>query len=95
VGISIFPGQDLSVATADAVGAKLASVLNQNGVDAQCFVHNEVGSKGTGFNFKIDGLTWSESGPLDISEATSANTLKAVLAEAKTAKALLSPAALP
>lgn len=89
VGISIFPGQDLPANLAHSVGMKLVTAFEQNGIQAACFVHTEIGSSGSGFNFKITGLAWSEDGPMSISEATNIETLRGVAAEARTARALL------
>ena len=89
VGISIFPGQDLPMNSAHSIGMKLVSAFEQNGIQAACFVHYETGPKGSGFNFKITGLSWNEDGPMDIAEATSIETLRGVAAEARTARALL------
>lgn len=89
VGISIFPGQDLPESLAHSVGRQLVTAFEQNGIQAACFVHNEIGSSGSGFNFKITGLAWNEDRPLSISEATNIETLRGVAAEARTARALL------
>lgn len=89
VGISIYPGRTLSQDSAHALGVKIVTALEQNGVGARCFVHYENGTKGSGFDYKITGLSWSDDGPLNIVEATSPETLRGVIAEAKTARALL------
>ena len=86
VGISIFPGQDATFEVANSLGTKIATVLKRHGVEAECFVHNEIGPKGTGFNFDIVGIPWSEDRPLNAKEATSKDVLKAVLERAKIAK---------
>ncbi|WP_438729245.1 hypothetical protein ACR9YC_02135 [Parasphingorhabdus sp. DH2-15] len=90
VGISIFPGRTLTMDAAHTLGNKLVDALKHNGVEARCFVHYDNGPKGTGINFKIAGLSWSKDGPLNILEATNVETLRGVIAEAKTARALLS-----
>jgi len=74
---------------AHSIGTKLVAAFEQNDVQAACFVHNEIGPKGSGFNFKITGLSWSEDGPMSIAEATNIETLRGVVAEARTARALL------
>lgn len=89
VGISIFPGQDLPMGSAHTIGLKLAQAFRQNGVQAACFVHFENGPKGSGFNFKVAGLSWKKDGPMTIVEATNVETLRGVAAEARTARALL------
>lgn len=89
VGISIFPGRTLSQDAAHALGAQLVQVLHQNAVEARCFVHFENGEKGSGFDFVITGLSWNDERPLSIVEATDVATLRAVIAEAKTARTLL------
>lgn len=89
VGISIFPGRTLSQDSAHDLGHKLVNMFKQNDVEARCFVHYDNGAKGSGFNFKITGLSWKKDGPMNIVEATSETTLRGVIAEAKTARALL------
>lgn len=89
VGISIFPGRTLSQDAAHALGVQLVQALNQNEVEARCFVHFENGEKGSGFDFVITGLSWNDERPLSIVEATDVGTLRAVIAEAKTARSLL------
>jgi len=83
VGISIFPGSNIGSEVAHEFGTKLRTAFQRNGVDAECFVHNEIGPNGTGINFDIDGLSWSEDGPLNIREAKDINTLKGVATEAR------------
>ncbi len=87
VGISIFPGSNIPTSAAHEFGTKLRTAFLRNGVDAECFVHNEIGPNGTGINFDIDGLSWSEDGPLNIREAKDINTLKGVATEARLVRA--------
>lgn len=89
VGISIFPGQDLSLDGAHSAGAALVDVFKRSGIEARCFVHNERGPEGSGFNYKIDGQSWNKDGPMNIVEASDVETLRGVAAEARTARALL------
>lgn len=89
VGISIFPGQDLGSYSPHEIGVMLVKVMAQNGVEAQCFVHNEYGPNGTAVNFKIDGLSWKPDGSLNVSQSLDRETLIGVIAEAKTAGMLL------
>jgi len=89
VGISIFPGSNIPTDAAHNLGTVLRAVFQRSGIDAECFVHYENGPKGTGINFKIDGLTWSENGPLNILEAKDIKTLKAVATEARLVRKLL------
>lgn len=90
VGISIYPGRTLSRDSAHSLGVQLVNAFRQNDVEASCFVHFQNGSGGSGFDFVISGLSWNEEGPLNITEATNVETLRSVIAEAKTARTLLS-----
>lgn len=89
VGISIFPGADLGSYSGHDLGTKIVSALKINGVDAECFVHNNTHSNGTSVNFHITGLAWKEDGALNISQSLARDTLRGVIAEAKTARELL------
>jgi len=89
VGISIYPGQDLTIEGAHSAGSALAGAFARNGIEARCFVHYERGSAGSGFNYSIDGQSWSSERPMTIVEASDVETLRGVAAEARTAKALL------
>lgn len=89
VGISIFPGQDLTMDGAHSAGTALASAFKRNGIEARCFVHSERGPNGSGFGYKIAGQSWNTDGPLNIVEASDVETLRGVAAEARTARALL------
>ncbi|MCU7805667.1 MAG: hypothetical protein KZQ96_20975 [Candidatus Thiodiazotropha sp. (ex Lucinoma borealis)] len=95
VGISIFPGVDLGRFTGHDLGTKLVKIMEMNGVEAECFVHNEPGPNGTAVNFKIAGLSWKEDGSLNASQSFDKETLRGVIAEAKTAKELLAARSQP
>ncbi len=95
VGISIFGGRDLGSFSPHDLGTKLVKILEMNGVKAECFVHHRDVTNGTAVNFNVDGLAWKEDGFLNISESISKDTLRGVIAEAKTAKSLLASSSQP
>ena len=88
IGVSIFAGQDLGEHSPEFLGTALVNSLRRRGVEAECFVHHEEMPNGTGVNFHIAGLTYSEES-LSISEALNAEVMDALAAEAKTAGMLL------
>lgn len=90
VGISIFPGQDLGDKSPEFLGTLLVNSFRKRGVEAECFVHHETGPKGTGLDFKINGHSWGVDRALNLSEVLDVDTIEKVVAEAKTAKMLLS-----
>ena len=89
VGISIFQGADLSRASSHTLGTKLVGIMKRSGLEAECFVHEKSVSGGTSVNFHIAGLAFDEGNGLNIREAVDKDNLKAVVAEARTARDLL------
>lgn len=95
VGISIFPGADLGNQSPHKLGNILRSTMQKYGVESECYVHNNPGPNGTSVQFHIDGLAWKEDGSLNVSQSLDKNTLRGVIAEAKTAKELLAARSQP
>ncbi len=89
VGISIYPGTDLGDQSPHKLGTALQSVMDKYGISASCFVQDDVTAAGTSVQFHIAGLSWKKDGYLTVSQSLSQDTLAGVIAEARTAKALL------
>lgn len=98
VGISIFPGQDLGSNSPEEVGNWLVDAFATAGVEAECFIHDEYGSKGTGIDFKVNSSSWKDvegrDVPFNLNEVREVSRLRSVVAEAKTGTAVLTSAAL-
>ena len=86
VGISIFQGADLSRESSHTLGTKLVGVMKRSGLEAECFVHDKSVKGGTSVNFHIAGLAFDEDNGLNVREAVDRENLKAVVAEARTAR---------
>lgn len=90
VGISIFPGLDKADIDPHATGLKLVQLLNQQGIEAECFVNRSQIRRSTSISYKINGLAWREgSSELELAEAENAETIRSVTIEAKTIRKLL------
>ena len=92
VGIAVYPGKDMNGYTPDQIGLYLGSLFEGQSVDAKCFIAPANLNRHTGILYNVNGLSWTESGSLNLQQATDGTTVDGIVAEAKTGKLLLSSA---
>ena len=89
IGISIYPGGDLNGFTPEEIGTIFVNTFRNQGLHAECFVSAEPVDGGTSINFNIRGQSWEEDGSMNLEAAMDVETLRSVVAEAKTGNLIL------